>query len=262
MEAAPAARVYTGAPAFEGSNRRRTPETCQPCIPPGPGLMSCSRSDCPADNGSYLMKTTTLFSFGDQVRHGARPEWGVGSVTKVQQHTANGEATQRVTVRFPNAGLKTLSTAHADLQPAEADESTPIGEGETVKSLAENQNDGWLSDLTEKKIQEKMIELPIEVRDRFNTLERRLRRTLDLYRFDRSGRGIIEWAIAQTSMTDPMTRFNRHELEQFFDRWAQERDRHLGGLLAESRGEVNVQRLLADAPPSAADAVRRLGALR
>ena len=42
-------------------------------------------------------------------------EWGIGMVSKIEQVSSNGHATQRVTVRFPHAGVKVLSTAHAEL---------------------------------------------------------------------------------------------------------------------------------------------------
>ena len=49
------------------------------------------------------------FEFGDQVRHPERPEWGVGTVSKVEVTPVGGTPTQRITVRFPNAGIKVLN---------------------------------------------------------------------------------------------------------------------------------------------------------
>ncbi len=65
---------------------------------------------------------------GDRVRHQQRPERGVGSVTKVERCTTNGREAQRLSVRFPNAGLKALNTAHAPLArvgDATADQTDP-----------------------------------------------------------------------------------------------------------------------------------------
>ena len=56
------------------------------------------------------------FSKGDRVLHTERPEWGIGAIVKAERLTVNDQPAQRLTVRFPNAGLKTLSTSHATLQ--------------------------------------------------------------------------------------------------------------------------------------------------
>ena len=59
------------------------------------------------------------FGFGDRVRNRKRPEWGVGSVVKAENASVNGHAGQRLSVRFPSVGVKTLSTGHADLERVE-----------------------------------------------------------------------------------------------------------------------------------------------
>jgi hypothetical protein len=60
-----------------------------------------------------------------------------------------------------------------------------------------------------------------------------------------------------------MTRFNRHELEVFFDRWARERELHLARVIAEAgKDPEGVRDVLAKAPPAALDALRRLKVAR
>ena len=107
-----------------------------------------------------------------------------------------------------------------------------------------------------------MISLPADVRDPFNSLQKRLTLTMGLYRFDRSGRGLKDWAVAQTGLDDPLSKFTRHELEQKFDRWAWERDSHLIKLVQEARAPGNdpaiINAALKAAPPNAQDTVRRL----
>ena len=61
---------------------------------------------------------TREWSFGDKVVHAQKPEWGVGLVTGASGTTHEGQPCQRVVVRFERAGVKTLSTAIADLRPA------------------------------------------------------------------------------------------------------------------------------------------------
>jgi hypothetical protein len=91
----------------------------------------------------------------------------------------------------------------------------------------------------------------------------RLNLTLGLYRFHKSGHSLVDWAVAQSGMADPLTRFTRQELEQLFDRWAYERDVHLSRLLQDARNEqAIVAAAVKTAPKPAQDAVRRFTANR
>ncbi|MHC5025046.1 MAG: DUF3553 domain-containing protein [Planctomycetota bacterium] len=204
------------------------------------------------------------FEFGDRVHHGQKPEWGVGSVVKTEEISVNGHTTQRVSVRFTNAGLKVLSGVHADLVPAgQALEDTVLDEKPNVSEWDQMGESGWLGHMAERKVEELMISLPLEARDPFNGVRERLRQTLALYRFDRDGRSLVDWAVAQSGLDDPLSRFNRQELEILFDRWAMERDNHLTRLIDEARGEQGlVSSLLEAAPPAAQHAVRRVTAGR
>lgn len=209
---------------------------------------------------------STRFEFGDRVRHVRRPEWGIGSVMKVERTAQNGIESQRLSIRFPNVGVKVLNTAQAELERCVAAEREAFTGDENHPPAAlyehvESQN--WLAGVAQKKITEAMTSLPPEARDPFASLKRRLEFTLDLYRFDRTGGKLLDWAVAQTGLSDPMTKFNRHELEQLFDRWAHERDLHLVRLLEDARHEQpTVQQALANARPEAQRAVRRLSAVR
>lgn len=205
------------------------------------------------------------FGFGDRVRHARRPEWGIGSVVKCEDVVLNGRGAQRLSVRFPGIGVKTLSTAHADLQRIEAAESPSDDEtsDKPIQLWEELGKSDWLAPVAQRKIQEAMTSLSEEVRDPFRSLRQRLETTLALYRFDRTGRGLIDWAVAQSGLADPLSRFNRHELEEFFDRWTVERDAHLERLLQETASEPQlVEAMVAKAPPAAKKAVRRLASVR
>jgi hypothetical protein len=215
-----------------------------------------------ADRPREKCMSALRFAFGDQVRHRERPEWGVGSVVRVEDVRLNGEASQRLSVRFTNAGVKTLNSSAAGLERVEAtdDGEDEAGDGEHPVGVWDRVREaGWLAPVAERKIEEAMVQLPPESRDMFLPLRDRLAAALSLFRFDRTGRGLIDWAVAQTGLDDPLTRFNRHELEQYFDRWTAERDGHLGRLLQEAATEPNlVDELLSDAPEPARAAVRRL----
>jgi hypothetical protein len=199
------------------------------------------------------------FASGDRVKHMRRPEWGVGTITKIEDAAMNGHKASRLSIRFPNAGLKTLISDQAELEKVTGN-ADPYDSGDTTNVAAWDKvgDSGWLSGVAEKKIKEQMISLPGDIKDPFNSLAKRLSLVLGLYRFDRSGRGLIDWAVAQSGLDDPLSRFNRHEIEQFFDRWVMERDNCLAKLAHEARMEpAAIQVALKNAPPAGANALRR-----
>ena len=158
--------------------------------------------------------------FGDQVRHPDRPEWGVGSVAKVDVTPVEGKPTQRVTVRFPNAGIKVLNAAAAGLERVEAEvvEDQFSVSPDSIDAIDRMRDDELLAPVASRKLTEIMLAIPEPCRDPFSSLEDRIRATLELYRFDDGGKGLIGWAVMQTGLNDPLSRFNRHELEEHFRR--------------------------------------------
>jgi hypothetical protein len=212
------------------------------------------------------MMSDQKFTTGNRVRNAARPEWGVGTVQKAEAVPLNGTGTQRLTVRFPNAGSKVLLTAHArlvlvtELHDPLSDHDAPTMQG------WDKLNGDWLAPMAQRKVDEAMISLPAEVKDPFNSMKHRLGIMLGLYRFSRSGSGLMDWAVAQTGLDDPLSRFTRHELEAKYDRWCHERDNYLAKLLQEARSPGNdsqaLQALIKAAPPSAQDTVRKITAWR
>ena len=207
----------------------------------------------------------TKLSFGDRVLHSGRPEWGIGVIVKVEPLPVNGHVTQRLSIRFPNAGMKTLVEEQAPLQRV-TDDSDPLFGDDTASAARawdRFSEDDWLSGVARKKVFETLIALPQDVRDPFFSLQKRLHLTFRLYRFDKSGKGIIDWAVAQTGLDDPLSRFSRQELEQHFARFVTERDAHLGRLLAETRNDMSViNAALENTPPAALDAARRILGMR
>jgi len=204
----------------------------------------------------------TKLSFGDRVRHASRPEWGIGTVVKIETVPVNGHTSQRLSVRFPNAGMKTLIADGVELHRVQ-DTGDPLSEHFDSAPVARAWNkytqDDWLSPVARKKVLEALISLPQEMRDPFFSLQKRLHQTFRLYRFDKSGKGIIDWAVAQTGLDDPLSRFSRQELEQHFARFASERDGHLQKLIQEARGDMSViNAALENTPPAAIEAVRRI----
>lgn len=199
--------------------------------------------------------------FGDQVRHLERPEWGVGSVSKVEVTPLEGKPTQRITVRFPNAGIKVLNGEAARLERVAQD---PISDAhaasaDSIEAIDRMGEDDMLASMASRKLTELMTAIPEPCRDPFRSLEDRIRSTLDLYRFDSGGKGLIGWAVMQTGLDDPLARFNRHELEEHFRRWSHEREQHLRKLLHEAREHsLDLKPLVADSPGNVGTLVRRL----
>ncbi|MAY74405.1 MAG: hypothetical protein CMJ31_06710 [Phycisphaerae bacterium] len=219
----------------------------------------------------------TDITVGERVQHAAKPDWGVGTVTKAESATHEGTKCQRVTVRFARAGLKTVSTAFAKLETVSGGPAIDRAR-DTVKS-ALNKPDAPEKEPTSRKpppgmagpaevgpeekppldpaaAREIMTSIPEPARDPFRSIEDRLRSTLDLYRYTSSGGSLLDWASAQSGEADPLSVFNRHELEQFFDRFRINLDNHASGLVRDARkAGVDVDALVASAPPSAKRAV-------
>jgi hypothetical protein len=203
------------------------------------------------------MATTQTFSFGDHVVHAGKPEWGAGQVLSALAVTEDGKAGQRLKIRFDRAGLKTISTVHADIRPADAPALSPEAEADAAAA-----EDDLAAAALQRDPEQVFTALPEATRDPFRSLEARIQATIDLYRFEPTGASLIDWAAAQSGLADPMVRFNRHELEQFFARFARARDEHLKKLLLEARrgAPAAYQKILRDPPRNAAALVRRVHA--
>ena len=199
---------------------------------------------------------------GEKVRHVKKPEWGVGSVTKIETVTRQGVRDQRLWIRFPNAGLKTVLASMAELEVA--DGGTPIVAtgADTFAAREARHEGGWLGEIAKRKPEDMMVALPDSATDPFVPLRRRLEQTFALYRFDAPNK-LIEWAIAQSGLNDPMSRFSRHDLEAFFKRWKFALDAHLGKLMQDARREPGtLEDASRGAPPSAVAAMRRISQYR
>lgn len=205
--------------------------------------------------------TAIAFKMGDKVRSTKRPEWGDGSVMKLEAITFQGKTDQRIYVRFAAVGMKTLLASAADLVHADGsggDILTTIHRPTTLADVEKTKESGWLGALDRRGPEEVMTSLPPSATDPFLSVRRRLENTLGLYRFDGAAGRLIDWAVAQSGVNDPMTRFNRNQLEQFFQRWKFALDAHLIGLLGEARRDPDaLQAALAKASPAAQKAVQR-----
>lgn len=197
------------------------------------------------------MSEARSFAFGDRVVHEERPEWGVGRVLSVEPFSHNGAQGQRLRVRFSRGGLKTLTTPPARLAPAQ---------DEADAQAAETAGGGWLERIAQKSPEEIFSALPESATDPFASPEARLRATFDLYRFSAEGASLVDWAVAQSGLADPLSRYSRHELEALFKRFDRAREAHLQELLQQlrKRSPEKVKQLVAAASPPARAAAQRI----
>ncbi len=200
------------------------------------------------------------FRSGEVLMHADRPEWGVGTVLEAQPVVQEGQAAQRLRIRFERVGVKTLSTLYAKLRKAEQTANPAVGSSEQRS----NTPTSWLDELEAESPEQTLSRLPDAATDPFAPVRDRLRETLRLYRFEPSGASLIDWAATQSGLADPLTRFNRQELEAFFPRFAEARQSHLRSLIAEARrtNPDAIQTAARSAPPQGVEALRRLLASR
>ncbi|MGQ0627349.1 MAG: DUF3553 domain-containing protein [Phycisphaerales bacterium] len=196
------------------------------------------------------------WSFGDRLVHAGRPEWGSGVVTSVQKDSYEGRVCQKLVIRFDKVGIKTISTALADLR---AESEMPL---HTMPEAAFS-DDPLMKPLGPSP-KELMLKIPENATDPFTTPKARIEAMCALYRFSDQGGSLLEWAIMQSGLRDPMTRFNRHELEELFKRWVMLRDEQFKKMIFEFKR--NDPALLAqigrNAPRGAQQLLKRLDALR
>lgn len=190
------------------------------------------------------------WKLGDRVYHAQRPEWGAGEVRSADTVLESGKRCQRLTIRFERAGVKTLSTAFAELRPAS---EMPVLDADAPPAILDN---GLGAAVTA----EKMIALPEPAVDPFKSRRARLEYTLSLFRFTGGGASLVDWAAMQSGLSDPLSRFSRHELEQFFERFRQNLDAHARKLVGDLKREdpAAIGEVAQSAPAASQQALRRL----
>ncbi len=236
---------------------------------------------------------TRTFSKGESVIHAGKPEWGPGDIVSAEGQLHEGKPCQRLTIRFARAGLKTISTAFADLRPASEAPLPAFATRMHAAALAEpmestsNSNfaarergkvrskDSDISAESESgpesepnmqdvidrnEAQQALQKLPENINDPFLPLMKRVQATLGVYKYWDKPAGVLDWATAQTGLRDPMSAFNRHELEAQMDRFRIALDGHFKKLLKDARREdaKALEQAVAAAGPAAKAALRRV----
>ena len=99
-------------------------------------------------------------------------------------------------------------------------------------SSAASSNGGWLAALDKSSANShELWDLPDQLTDPFASLGDRLKATLQTYKYSTEPRALMDWAVRQTGLNDPLSKYTRHELEQAFPRFARDRDHHLRDLV-------------------------------
>lgn len=236
---------------------------------------------------------TRTFSKGESVIHAGKPEWGPGDIVSAEGQLHEGKPCQRLTIRFARAGLKTISTAFADLRPASEAPLAAFAARMHAAALAEPMESTSNSNFAAKErgkarssdsdisaesesgpesepnmqdvidrneAQQALQKLPENINDPFLPLMKRVQATLGVYKYWDKPAGVLDWATAQTGLRDPMSAFNRHELEAQMDRFRIALDGHFKKLLKDARREdaKALEQAVAAAGPAAKAALRRV----
>lgn len=194
------------------------------------------------------------FTIGDRVLHAAKPEWGTGTVVSAAASEHEGIPCQRLSVRFTRGGLKTISTAFADIQPA-------AQTAQVLKPKAEAHHDPLPIDSADRRqLLTIMTAIPEPARDPFASPAQRLKATLALYRFGPGGGELIDWAAAQCGLADPLSRFNRHELEEYYRMFEKNLHTHLSKVVRDANNVPadELVQIAKSAPPGARRALQKL----
>lgn len=200
------------------------------------------------------------FAKGETVIHTGRPEWGPGDVLSAEGIMHEGKACQRLSIRFSRAGLKTISTAFAQLRAVEQDAAATSHLLHDIHELVDEERKDEIREAMSRQAAEGLLQaLPENVTDPFLPLLKRVEAALALYGdWDRPG-GLLDWATRQTGLRDALAIFSRHDLESQHERFRIALDAQFRKILRDARKQDAhaTEALLTRAGSAARSAVRR-----
>ena len=181
----------------------------------------------------------TVFNSGDVVVHPKRPEWGNGTVMSASVILHEGVKVQRLVIKFSNKGRVVINTGVAGLVHKDQNLNR-----KDVMSTVINRGsgNGWLKDLENEVSAQKheLWALPEGLQDPFLSLEGRLKNTAESFKFSKEARSLMDWAVVQTGLDDPLSKYNRHELEEGFMHFERDRNLHLLDLVKQLKSKMQV----------------------
>jgi hypothetical protein len=180
---------------------------------------------------------------GRKVCNPARPEWGVGTVLRVQSTKIGGQPRHRVSVQF-GAGHRMLQ-----VPPARLVEPQPEVE----------RRQGWLDTISGNTTDDRLARLPESVTGSLDTPAERIAALAPLYDYGEDPASLSRWARKQSGAADPLSLWSRDELLVAFRNFCDERDavlRVAAAKLVHAQGPEALEKVLAALPETALAGVR------
>lgn len=180
---------------------------------------------------------------GRRVSLPARPEWGIGTVMRVQSTTVAGQPRHRVSVQFA-VGHRTLTVPPARLtEPAPEPQRQP----------------SWLETVGGQALDDALSRLPGHVAEFLGTPAQRMAMLAQFYTYTEDPASLSKWARAQTGAADPLALWSRDELLVAFRRFCDERDaefRVAAAKLKQAADQAALDEVLAAQPEPLRSAMR------
>lgn len=184
---------------------------------------------------------------GKTVCNATRPEWGLGTVLRVQPARVNGQTVQRVFVQF-TVGHRVLLSPPARL---------------TAPAPEPQRQAGWLEGLGKTTLDDRLRKLPDDVLQVLGPPRERLAAVLPLYGITEDSDSLLLWARRQTGIGDPLSHWSRDELLVALQFFCRERDAHfrnLAALIKQKEGPDELRAWISEIPaeyqPAALAALR------
>jgi hypothetical protein len=145
---------------------------------------------------------------GRRVCNPVRPEWGDGTVLRVQAMSVDGRPVQRVSVQF--------ATGHRTLL---------IPPGRLADPEPGPQRDaGWLDRVGKQTVDDRLAALPESVREFLGTSAQRIVVLSRLYELSDDPAALLRWARSQSGAADPLSLWTRDEIRASFQEFCRRRD--------------------------------------
>ena len=156
---------------------------------------------------------------GQKVCNPARPEWGQGTVLRIQTSPVGGQPVYRVSIQF--------STGHRVIQ---------VPPGRLACPQAGPQREaGWLDKAARQTTDDRLAALPESVREFLGTSAQRLVVIARLYEVGDDATSLMTWARSQSGVADPMSLWSRDEIRVAYDEFCRRRDTLLREIVAAIR---------------------------
>lgn len=187
--------------------------------------------------------TVSAALVGQRVAVPHRPEWGVGTVLRVQTTAAGGPPQHRVSIHF--------ATGHRTLLVPPARLITPAAEPERAA--------GWLDTLAGRTVDDRLARLPDALAAPGLLPAEQIAALVPLYELTEEPACLLRWARRQANVADPLSLWSRDELAVAFRQFCIERDSALrlaAARVVQAAGADALAALLERQAPAVAAALR------